>query len=283
MGVTGDEENTVGPSHGQFTLFFPIGVKLGTSFSLLWYVSQIHSSLSSRLKGTYSPIHSFHKQLLNIHHVQRVVRCCEWDSQETVQFQHRHNSVRCIKCSWSICIASGPGVIRNPDTPWKICTVSLQVKRRYTFSCVVSFFHTTCCFPALWRGLPPGDDTAIRILFLDLWRFPLWVVWECRENVPVFQQNLLTLCLSSLSFFLTTAFCSWLHYQPSLDRKSRVLFIFHLLRRGGCVTWGKFCSIHQFEDIWFVFTFWLLQIRLLETFMQKLLWRHRILFPSGNI
>lgn len=145
----------------------------------------------------------------------------------------------------------------------------------------MSFFHTTCCFPAQRWGLPPGDDFAIRILFLDPWTFPLWIVWRCRENVLVFQQNLLTHCLSSLSFFLTTTFCSFLHYQPSLDRKSRVLSTFPLLRRRGCVTWDKFWSIHQFEAFWIIFTCWLLQIRLLGTFVQKLLWGHSVLFLSG--
>lgn len=105
--------------------FSPVGVKLGTSFSLLWCVSQIHSSLSSKLKGTYSLNHPSLSQIVTVcslctKHFRRwgcagpgVLKRLFSSCTDRIQLD-------ASRACGVFCSGSGPGVTGIPDTPWKV-------------------------------------------------------------------------------------------------------------------------------------------------------------------
>lgn len=104
-------------------LCFPLGIKLGTSFSLLGYVSQIYSSLCPRIEGTSSLSHPsvsqiFVEGLLCTKHCDGSWDCAEHRIPKRLfNSSNRQKSMRFIKYLLSICRWSGSGVIGNLDTP----------------------------------------------------------------------------------------------------------------------------------------------------------------------
>lgn len=129
--------------------------------------------------------------------------CWAWVSQETLQLLHRQNSIRGIKGLWSICRGSGPGVTGNLDTPWKVHIVYVPAGQTelhvFMFSVLLP---QACCFPAQWRGLPPGDYIAIRIFILDPWRFPLWINGNVGRMPLCFSRTILPIALWAYASFL---------------------------------------------------------------------------------